>query len=48
MFDLGLRADDFDERIGSVARDLITYAVQANRMDELIALCRQGRPHVDW
>jgi hypothetical protein len=46
VFDLGLRADDFDERISNIARDLITYAVQANRLDALIEPCRQRRPQV--
>jgi hypothetical protein len=48
LFDMGLRADDFGQRISNIARDLITYCVQANRLDELIALCRQHRPRVDW
>lgn len=44
VFALGLQIDDSDDRISGVVRDLSTYAVQADRMDELIALRRQRRP----
>lgn len=48
LFDLGLRPDDFGNRISTIARELITYAVQTDRLDELIQLCQKYRPHVDW
>lgn len=48
LFDLGLRADDFDHRFSTIARQLITYAVQTDRLDELVRLCKELRPHLDW
>ena len=48
LFDLGLRGDDFDQRVSTMARQLITYAVQSRRLDELVTLCRELRPHVEW
>jgi hypothetical protein len=48
VFYLGLRADNFDKRISTMAREMITYAVQAGRLDELIKLCQDRRPRVEW
>ena len=48
LFDLGLRADDFGGRVSTIARELITYGVQADRFDELIELFRKRRPDADW
>ncbi len=48
LFDFGLRADDFGDRLSTIARELITYAVQTDQLDELVNICRQRHPYVDW
>ena len=48
LFDFGLRADDFGDRLSTIARELITYAVQTEQLDELIDMCRRHHPFVDW
>jgi hypothetical protein len=48
LFELGLRADDFGNRVSTIARQLITYAVRTGRLDELVELCRELRPNVEW
>jgi hypothetical protein len=30
------------------ARELIMYLARRGRLDELITLCRQERPHLTW
>lgn len=48
LFDFGLRADDFGDRISTIARELITYAVQTDQLEELIDMCKKQHPYVDW
>jgi hypothetical protein len=48
LFQLNLREDDFDERLSSMVRELIVYVVQNGRFDELIAICQERRPAMDW
>jgi hypothetical protein len=48
LFDLGLRADDFGDRVSTIARQLITHALQSGRLDDLVELCRERRPNVEW
>lgn len=48
LFQLGLREDDFDERLSAMARELIVYMVQNGRLAELIAICQERRPAMEW
>ena len=48
LFQLGLRKDDFDERLSSMVRELIVYVVQNGRFPELIAICQERRPAIEW
>lgn len=48
LFQLGLREDDFDERLSSMVRELIVHLVQNGRLDELITICQERRPNVEW
>lgn len=48
LFQLGLREDDFDERLSSMVRELIVYVVQNGRFPELLAICRERRPALEW
>lgn len=48
LFQLGLREDDFDERLSSMVRELIVYVVQNGRLDELLAICQERRPNIEW
>ncbi len=48
LFQLGLREDDFDERLSSLVRELIMYVVQNGRFDELLAICQERRPTIKW
>jgi outer membrane protein assembly factor BamB len=48
LFQLELREDDFDERLSSLVRELIVHLVQNGRLDELITICRERRPNVEW
>lgn len=48
LFQMNLREDDFDERLSSMVRELIVYVVQNGRFAELIAICQERRPALDW
>jgi tetratricopeptide (TPR) repeat protein len=48
LFQMNLREDDFDERLSSMVRELIVYVVQNGRFPELIAICRERRPTLEW
>ncbi|MCA9978782.1 MAG: PQQ-like beta-propeller repeat protein, partial [Anaerolineales bacterium] len=48
LFQMNLREDDFDERLSSMVRELIVYGVQNGRFDELIAICQERRPAMEW
>lgn len=48
LFQLGLREDDFDERLSSMVRELIVYVVQNGRFPELLAICQERRPALEW
>jgi outer membrane protein assembly factor BamB len=48
IFDLGLHEDDFKVELSPKVRELITWAVQHNQMERLIAECQKRRPHVKW
>ncbi|MCA9950752.1 MAG: hypothetical protein KDE48_13975, partial [Anaerolineales bacterium] len=48
VFDFGLRADDFGDRLNTIARELITYAVQTDQLDALLDMCRTQNPYSDW
>jgi outer membrane protein assembly factor BamB len=48
LFQMNLREDDFDERLSSMVRELIVYVVQNGRFDELIAICQERRPALEW
>jgi formylglycine-generating enzyme required for sulfatase activity len=48
-FELGLDYDDLPAGGRSdKARDLILLCERTGRLDELLTLCRQKRPHIDW
>ena len=47
--DLGIAHDDLGaEGRTAMARELIAYLERRGRLPELIGLCRERRPHVDW
>ncbi len=49
LFELNLNADEFHrERASTLARELIVYLVRNGRLSELITLCQERRPHVEW
>jgi hypothetical protein len=48
LFQLGLRKDDFDERLSSLVRELIVHLVQNGRFPELLAICQERRPNMEW
>ncbi len=48
LFDFGLRVDDFDDRVSVKAREIITWAVQNNQLEKLIAYCKEKRDFIDW
>ncbi len=48
IFDFNLHTGDFDSHVSAKAREIITWAVQRKRVDELIAYCQRERPEVEW
>lgn len=48
IFELGLRAGDFSERLSAMAREMVIGLAENGRLDELIAICQERRPKVDW
>ena len=48
LFDLGVRSDDFDSRLTVKVREIITWAVRHNQVDNLVAYCERERPDVAW
>ncbi len=48
-FDLGINFDSLaGSTIDSKARELIAYCQRHLRLPDLLAACRQQRPHIDW
>ncbi|MCB9421528.1 MAG: PQQ-binding-like beta-propeller repeat protein [Ardenticatenaceae bacterium] len=48
LFQMNLREDDFDERLSSMVRELMVYVVQNGRFAELLAICQERRPALEW
>lgn len=48
IFDLGGRTDDFSSNKSVKAREIITWAVQQNQVNNLIVYCQKERPGVEW
>ncbi len=48
IFELGLRAGDFSERLSTMARELVIGLAENGRLDDLIAICQERRPKVAW
>jgi hypothetical protein len=48
-FGLGINFDNLEgSALESKARELIAYCQRQNRLSDLLAACRQQRPHVAW
>ncbi len=48
IFDLGLNTDVLGDPFTAKIRSMITYMVRKNRFDELLDICREQRPHIEW
>jgi hypothetical protein len=49
-FDMGINYDDLSghDKRGDLVRELLAFAERVGRLHELIQVCQQERPHLEW
>ncbi len=48
LFEMDLREGDFSEKLSAMARELIIGLAENGRLLELITICQEHRPKVEW